>query len=421
MKLQNDRIINGLLKADIGFLTPEEVDARLAQNVAIYVKPTRAGAGDLWPCVWFLAAVLERQFTGKIFISAGLREALSSPIPLGPRCEFVSGQIPEHAIAVFLGAKSSSNGEITFLGDARGNKISYGRLLSTNDPANPITCCALAGYLGFAALAHAVGIPAFREEWQHDSLRLPFSASTNAIPPLSVLGTGQVGQAFLALTYFLTAGRSLAVHLLDKDCFEDYNQRTQILLPQHSDGWNGRPKVKYLAEICRHWGWTVFPEQTTIKWGWKHDRQDRPLAFLGFDNMDARKIAVEGGFQWLFECGVGTDFCHPRVTWHSIPPDRLLAKHLFREPVRRTQPPSPFAKSLADSPADCGRVVFDNIEASAPSLGLVAVSATWAEIMRFLAGDHEPYSGTTLAWSPLLPSLREPLGALLNKLSASEV
>src|SRR5271166_5458515 len=214
MELQHDRIINGLLKAEIGLITPEEVGARLAQDVAIYVEPTRADARDLWPCVWFLAAALERQFTGRVLISAGLKEALSSPVPLSPRCEFHSGKMPECAITIFVGSAPFASAGITLLGDARGSELSYGRLLNTSESANPITCCALAGYLGFAALASAVGIPAFRDEWREDSRRLPFTVVPDSVPDFAVLGTGQVGQAFLALNYFLSAGRAVSVHLL---------------------------------------------------------------------------------------------------------------------------------------------------------------------------------------------------------------
>jgi hypothetical protein len=150
---------------------------------------------------------------------------------------------------------------IVIEGDARGSELSYGRLLHTADPAHPITCCALAGYLGFSALAHAVGIPGFHEECREPLLRLPFSPSVSEVPPFSVLGTGQLGQAFLALTYFLSGRTPVSVHLLDRELFEDFNQRTQILLSERIDRWSGKPKSEYLADICRTWGWNVFPER----------------------------------------------------------------------------------------------------------------------------------------------------------------
>ena len=415
MELQNDRIINGLLKADLGFLSPDAVEARLAQDIAIYVEPKRAVRDDLWPCVWFLASALERQFTGRIFINAGLAAPLSSPIPLGPRCEFTNGEPAACPVTISLGQMNNSDGDIVITGDARGTELSYGRLVATTDRAHPITCSALAGYLGFSALAQAVGIPPFRENWRGDSLRLLFDDATGAVPPFSILGTGQVGQALLAISYFLASGKPSSVHLLDKDLFEDYNQRTQILLSEDFAHWVGKPKVEHLAAVCSGWGWNVVPEQTEITWGWQHDGSSQAFAFLGFDNMDARRIAVEGGYPWIFECGVGTDFGRPRVSWHSIPPNRSLAKKLFADTAVKI-PTSAFAVHLSDSPAECGRVTFENIQAAAPSLGLVAAAMTWTEAVNFIAGERAPYSGTAYLWSPLLPAYRQALGPVAGEL-----
>ena len=407
MERHNDRIINGLLKADIDALTPEEVDRRLATDISIVVPPSRAIPSDLWPCIWFLASALERQFTGRVFIHAGLDKMPSAPVALGPRCELRSDNAPQGGIRILLGDVSGGECQgIEIRGDTRGNEIAYGKILPTYDPAHPISACALSGYLAFSALAQAVGIPPFREAWIQDSASLPFMPSENVIPPFSILGTGQVGQAFLALAFFLSHGQRLQVHLLDKDPFERYNQRTQILLEeQASDRWINEPKVEYLAALCRGWGWATTEEQLEIKWGWKCGQSESAFAFLGFDNMDARRIAVEAGFPWLIECGVGTDFCRPRISWHSLPPNRQLAKAIFTE-TRSTKAASQFAKALGDGPGDCGRVMFEDIEATAPSLGLLAAAMAWIEA---IADDPSPVSGGALLWSPILPLQRDSL------------
>ena len=64
---------------------------------------------------------------------------------------------------------------------------------------------------------------------------------------------------------------------------------------------------------------------------------------------------------------------------------------------------SEFAKSLGETAGSCGRVTFENVDASAPSLGLVATAFSWAEVLNFMAGDRCPYSGGAYVWSPLLP------------------
>jgi len=291
------------------------------------------------------------------------------------------------------------------LGDTRGNVVSYGRSIdSTHQPAHPAAACALAGYLGFSALAHAAGLPPFHAHWQTDRIQMPFSPHGLNLPAdFSVLGTGQVGQAFLALAYFLHRDRPVSVHLVDRGEFEGANLRTQVLLAGRVEDWCGRRKVDYLAEICKRWGWVPTAEKTEIGWGWKCTRPGSSIAFLGFDNMDARRVGVEAGFTHLFECGVGTDFCRPRVSWHSLPPDRDLAKELFQSGAKRRWSKSEFAKSLGESPGACGRVVFENIEASAPSFGLVAAAFTWAEVLSYFNGSRQPHSGSAYLWSPLLP------------------
>ncbi len=405
MERHNDRIINGLLKADIDALTSEELDRRLAKDVSIIVEPTRATANDLWPCVWFLASALERQFTGRILIHAGLDQMPSAPVALGPRCELRSGE-PEGGIRILLGDIPGEQGHgIEIRGDARGNEIAYGTTLPGHNPAHPICACAISGYLAFSALAQAVGIPPFREAWVQNSVSLPIVPSEIVLPPFSVLGAGQVGQAFLALAFFLANGQRLRVHLLDKDPFEDCNQRTQILLEEQAlELWRNKPKVEYLAALCRGWGWVVTEEQREIKWGWKCGKLQSAFAFLGFDNMDARRIAVEAGFPWLVECGVGTNFCRPRISWHSLPPSREIAKVIFTEPMNTNTAPQ-FAETLGDGPGDCGRVMFENIQATAPSLGLLAVAMTWVEAINLC--DSSPVSGGAFLWSPLLPIQRE--------------
>jgi len=406
MEHHNERIINGLLKADIEDLTPEEVDARLAADVSIIVDKERAIPGDLWPCIWFLASAIERQFTGKVRIYAGLDRMPPAPVPLGPRCEIQSDEPICGGIRILLGDFPAGLGEgIEIRGDARGNEISCGVPLKTYDPAHPISSCALAGYLAFSALARAIGIPPHHESWTQKSIRLVFAPSRKAPPSFSVLGVGQVGQAFLSLAYFLAGGQEVAVHLLDKDTFEDCNQRTQVLLEEAAVAlWRGKPKTEYIAALCRSWGWAANGERCEIKWGWRPSQSPSEFALLGFDNMDARRIAAEGGFQWLFECGVGTDFCRPHVSWHSFPPSRDLAKAIFREP-KIAVATSQFAKTLGDGPGECGRVIFEGVQATAPSLGLVAVAMAWGEAMS--ANGPAPISGGAFLWSPLLPLQRD--------------
>ncbi|MGD0905473.1 MAG: hypothetical protein ABR924_21470 [Terracidiphilus sp.] len=405
--LHNDRIVNGLLKADIGMCSPEQVLSRLSQDVLIKVDPTRSGSDDLWPCIWALASILERQFYGNIYIDAGLSAPLASPVHLGPRCVFVGKGFAAPQLQVGIGISIDAVDEAW--GDTRGNQILYRSLDDSGESANPIGAFALAGYLGFAVLAYAAGIPPFHTAWKQSTIQLPLLAPTPKLPKaIAIMGLGQIGQAFLSLHFFLSNQQAMTVHLVDQDSFEDVNYRSQILLTENSTSWLGQTKVGVMAQICEDWGWKVTKEQTHIDWQWKNRLGSKSVGFLGFDNMDARRAGVEGGFARLVECGVGSDFSKPRVSWHSLPPDRQIAKELFvdSKPAHFSIDPA-LLKSLVDTPGECGRVEFEGVSATAPCLGVLAVAFTWMELLNYSHGDNSIVSGGAYAWSPLQPLLRD--------------
>jgi hypothetical protein len=403
-----NRIVNGILKANTGLLSPIDVQARLSKDVVVVCPSERSSRQDLWPCIWFLASVLQRQFTGRILLDVGLQHELYAPIPLGSRCHFIhTSEAPDVAVTIGLG--TPTNYENVIWGDVRGGSISYGDLIDTSDEADPISCAALAGYLGFAALAHSAGIPPFHGWLSKPRLDLPICHSADLnISELAVLGLGQIGQAFLSVLFFKAASRKGHIHVLDRDVFEEENYFTQILLSEYKECWRGRDKTEYVATICDPWGFTITHEKAELAWGWKNAFQDNAIGFLGFDNMDARRMGVEGGFRWLVECGVGTDFCRPRVSWHSLPPDREIAKRFFTENFQpKTQVESDFARSLSNTPGGCGKVIFESIQASAPSLGILAATYAMMELSKALSSGGEVIAGGAYAWSPLLPLCRD--------------
>jgi len=159
------------------------------------------------------------------------------------------------------------------------------------------------------------------------------------------------------LAFFLAGHNSMQVHLVDDDQFEITNYRAQLLLGENFKPWLDKPKVEFLAERCSRWGWDVTKERTRITWGWKNPLGPHCVAFLGFDNMEARRVGVEAGFAWLVECGVGTDFSKPHVSWHSLPPDRRVAKELFVESAPSTaitSLDSDFLRRLDETPGGVG-------------------------------------------------------------------
>lgn len=413
MNLWEDRLINGFVKMFAGRIAPEKIEHSLAQDVVIYAPPDRAIEEDLWPCIWALAATLERQFRGEIFIDVGLDQSLPAPAPLGLRCLFKRAPRKCH-VGIGLGVKSEIDSAIQIFGDARSNIISFETLLPPEGQgANPTSSFALAGYLSYSALAQVVGVPPFRGGNRVTTLDLPSAGkfdpsclNTN----LSVLGLGHIGNAYLALLFFISRRfpSKPQLILIDKDRIESLNWTTNILLPENQS-WVGIPKVDALAELTRTWGYETISLITDINWGWTAPPGSR-YAMLGFDNFTARRIAVAAGYDWLIESGVGTSFERPRISWHSLPPDNGIAKRLFGKesmrPLEQDVEDTPFIHHLKSENAGCGWLTFQGIQASAPSMGLVAAAYGWCELQIAISGNRFPIQGSAYLWSSLLPFWR---------------
>lgn len=402
--LPTDRIINGFVKGHEGALSPQDVATRLARDVVVRCEPGRCNVDDLWPALWALASVLERQLTGRIYIDAQLSSPLPSPVPLGPRCVF--GACPDaSALTIELGTRQSA---ASIAGDARLHSISLDPIAGGEKPT-PIECFLLAGYLGFQVLAALAEVPAERAEYAQRSLRIEYGAQellTKLRRPdgFTFVGMGQVGQAFLALLWFWFRGdfgaRPLVI--IDDDKFIKENGRTQILLA-HGGGWLHEEKAGFISILARTWNAQAAQLPGKITYAWKCG-SNPPVAFVGTHDFDSRRMACVAGFEEIIECGVGTDMMVPRVTWVSARGDTRRAKSLFND--RKAWPTQKFASSdwveeLKSQPGKCGWVQFEGVSATAPCLGITAVAyalaeSTYPEAIR---------QGAARLWSQFLPPM----------------
>lgn len=416
MEAYEHRVINGLLKAGAA-KDPGHASNILAQDVEIVVAPDRATEDDLWPAIWGLAAVLERQFSGQVLINAGLGGPLRQPARLGSRCHFVTSARPQSAAPIYLGLTPPAS-QTALSADARGGAISYGSLLHSSDRATPISCFAIAGYLGFAALATAAGIPPYREEYTTSQVSFssrPFDVSRFPEQGMDFVGLGHLGQAYLALLFFITAGTRCRPRtlLIDKGAFEDPNSTTQILIEEQSH-WLGENKAEYLKQRACELGWNAHSEVSEITWDWHRINSDAKFAILGLDRFDPRRMAISGGYSWVFDAGLGASFLSPRMSWHSIQASNSLARRLFPDDdstarPKSENPSSSFIKDLANTPGCCGLLTYEGVQASAPSMGLLAAAFLWSEIGLRLSGVEQQIRGLATIWSPILPHLRTPI------------
>jgi hypothetical protein len=414
MEISTNRTINGLLKGFRGAKSPEEFMARLSCDVEIVAHVDRATLEDLWPAIWALAAVLERQLFGHIYIRCGLASSLPAPAALGSRCLFTNK--PESvALSILIGTSVSAGGKPALIGDARQGQIAVGNLLSErSSPPLPIECFLLAGYLGFSVLATLADIPAHRIELASSQLVVGYNAALlkQRIADMrgyTCVGLGQLGQAFLALLFFLRNGNmsGLKFILIDRDIFEIDNGRTQVLLAENSQ-WLNNDKVQVISEITRSWGVTnVVARKQEIQWGWNKSVDDPNIALVGLDDFNVRRIVLAAGFDRLIEAGVGTDLLRPRISWHAIPGSYKFGRRLFPDAKLQEKPlvVGDWVEELKQSPGACGWVRFQDISATAPCMGIAASAFALSE----LGYDITATQGRATLWSPCLPILRETL------------
>jgi hypothetical protein len=415
--LYNHRIINGLLKTKSGLNNAAAAHGLLSKNVELICDHARAKS-DLWPCIWAMASALARQFAGTIYINGGLDKPLAAPVALPANCIFTSSTTPS-PIRIGIGITAP---ELTLTIDARGNRIAAGKVMSgSEDPAHPISSFAIAGYAAFAAMATAAAIPPFRQSFASSELELPFAfGSTAEINELSLIGLGQLGQAYLSLLYFLSAnGRRPRLFIVDKDEFEASNADTQILLS--GADWEYKEKAKYIEVWAKSVGFECESLKEELTWGWKAPINAPKIALLGLDNFDARRMCANAGFEWLIESGVGTSFGEPKVTWHSFPSSVSIANQLFKvdKQALKAGVDAPYAAELKRTAGGCGWVMFDTISATAPSMGLVAAAYAFSELSKAAQGDRVLTAGSAYVWSPLIPVFRrigdQAVGTLLSK------
>jgi len=304
---------------------------------------------------------------------------------------------------------------VSLWGDARDNKISLGHNIP-GEAASPISAFALAGYLSFALMASAAGFAPHKKRFCQSILEIGpanISAVDMTGKELAILGLGHLGNAYLALLYFMTRrhGNRPKLFLLDRGKdggrLEKANWKTHILLDETAD-WEGLLKTDVISAHLETLGLPADTDSQTLNWGWKKPATHPQLALMGFDSFDTRRMAIDGGYDWLIDAGIGLRFDCPRITWHSLPPDNQLGKRLFNDGTAsknlKISSDSLLAKSLDDPQDPCGWVTsFHGISAAAPSMGIVAAAYAWPEILKVWAGKRQLTKGSAYLWSPGIP------------------
>jgi hypothetical protein len=113
------------------------------------------------------------------------------------------------------------------------------------------------------------------------------------------------------------------------------NFATQMLLSE-SGTWLDTPKADYLCTLFKRHEWEISGERKKIQWGWTRESDHPSLLVLGLHDFKTRRIALESGYEWVFDAGLNSSFTQPRISWNSLPPSREVGKSLFRTGVSQT-------------------------------------------------------------------------------------
>jgi hypothetical protein len=390
------RVINGLLKEG---MTLDAAGAALRRNFVIRIDPKRATRDDLWPCIWALVIVLERQFAGSIYLP-GVRAQLSAPILLDPRRTFFDAAPPPDQPCMRIGLGIAAP-DLDMYGNAGDQDVTIDPRVSLDGRATVVTGFALAAYLGFGALALAAGLPPNRDRFAKNKIRFDRIRFESDVETLTLMGLGQLGQSYLALLYFIREyyERAPKLLLLDKDDFSIENRPTQILFRESA---TGESKAECLAQELRAFGFHAEGVKTEIGWDSRRRAGDAQVALLGFDNMPSRRMAFSMGYDRLLVGGIGASFTQPRVTWHDLPGDKAFAS-IFGDQERATaiNVNPDVQHQLKQENAGCGWLTFKQVTASAPAMGMLAAALVVPRIFRRRGAGHQ---GGGMLWSHLLPT-----------------
>lgn len=390
------RVLNGLLKEG---MTLDAASAALERNFVIHIDHERATLNDLWPCVWALVIVLERQFVGSIYLP-GVQAPLCAPIPFDTRRTFFDTPAPAHQRCIRIGLGVAAP-NLDMYGNAGEQDVTTDSRVTVYGRATIVTGFALAAYVGFGALALAAGLPPNRPRFARTKIgfdRIRFESDPEA---LMLMGLGQLGQSYLAFLYFVREShrRAPKLLLLDKDDFSIENRSTQVFFRESA---TGESKATFLAKELRALGFQAEGVKTEIGWDSRRSPSDPPLALLGFDNMPSRRMAFAMGYDRLLVGGIGASFTQPRVTWHDLPGDKAFAA-IFRDRKQATviQVNPDLQHQLQQENAGCGWLTFNQVTASAPSMGMLAAALVVPRIFQRQGTGRE---GAGMLWSHLLPT-----------------
>jgi hypothetical protein len=206
---------------------------------------------------------------------------------------------------------------------------------------------------------------------------------------LWLIGLGHLGQGYLWSLGLLPYADPEEVTLLlqDDDRITEANQSTGLLTPT---GWGRRRKVRALAEILEHRGFTTALSERRFQPGQGPLGDEPTLALVGVDNPETRRYLSDAGFEAVIDAGLGAGPAHYLdLQTHTFPADRrsdqipawrdrrlATGAHLMALPA--------YQRMAAESGDRCGTLEVAGRAVAAAFVGATAGALVIAEATRYI-------------------------------------
>lgn len=328
-------------------------DDRLAQllikgNPAINIDDARANldratiilyADESAKSAWGQAALLTiaecavRMFRGGVYLGS----AFDEPMIVGGKISIPLRQMlldagckstaPSHAKAIYVGIGNSPHADAL-----RCWADGWVAIVSPRAPSEyPVAGNELSGALaGAMVVSEAFRMVVLRDlragKKTHKLSPLspsaphPLGISLDSLPShLWLLGLGNLGQATLWILGLLPYSNPAEVKLVlqDTDVVGAENLSTQILT---KPAWIGRKKTRATAEWAEQRGFHTDVIERRFEEMTKRTVSEPSLAFIGVDNVEARRYAANAGFDLVIDAGLGASASEIfDIRLHSFP------------------------------------------------------------------------------------------------------
>jgi len=201
---------------------------------------------------------------------------------------------------------------------------------------------------------------------------------------LWLIGLGHLGQAYLWTLGMLPYATPSEVNIVlqDKDHVGESTESTSILTDR---SMMGLKKTRAMAEWSTKRGFQNSIVERLFTGNEQVVGDEPKVALCGVDNVEARRVLENAGFDFIVEAGLGKgveDFRQIRL--HTFP-GPLTTSEIWRDQpeAKKRDLPKAYVSMLNDMSLDqCGVTQLADKAVGAPFVGTVAAALTVAEVLR---------------------------------------